>query len=189
MKNDSQKYHIRDVCTAANNPQSNAICKKIHTIGNILRTNIWGHIAKHVQNIWGQIADTKEYTWNIIDYHTWHESRHTLNFRQQPRQSYLQQRQVSQHTLIADWHAVFQKREHLFHENLIQNKQKWRWYNYHLEQGVLKKRWKLRKLDARTSGPYRVLQTQVNGTVTIVLRPGVSERLNISRVNRTKNEC
>jgi hypothetical protein len=49
MENDSQKCHIRDVCTAANNPQSDAICKRIHqTIGNILRTNIWGHTAKHM---------------------------------------------------------------------------------------------------------------------------------------------
>ncbi len=34
----------------------------------------------------------------------------------------------------------------------------------------------------RTSGPYRVLQTNVNGTLTIELQPGVSERLNIRRV-------
>ena len=39
-----------------------------------------------------------------------------------------------------------------------------------------------RTLDERTSGPYRVLQTQLNGTVTIELRPGVSERLNIRRI-------
>jgi hypothetical protein len=31
-------------------------------------------------------------------------------------------------------------------------------------------------------GPYRVLQTHVNGTITIELRPGVSERLNIRRI-------
>jgi hypothetical protein len=53
----------------------------------------------------------------------------------------------------------------------------------------MKKHWKPRKLDARTSGPYRVLQTHVNGTVTIELRPGVSERLDIQRVIRTKTEC
>jgi hypothetical protein len=91
--------------------------------------------------------------------------------------------------LIADWHAITQKRGHLIHENLIQENQKRRWYNYLSEQYVLKKCWKPRKLDARTSGPYRVLQTQVNGTVTIELRPGVSERVNTQRVNRTKNEC
>ncbi len=84
--------------------------------------------------------------------------------------------------LIADWHAITQKREHLIHENLMQENQKRRQYDYLPEQRVLKKRWKPHKLDKRTSGPYRVLQTHVNGTVTIELRPGVSERLNIRRV-------
>jgi hypothetical protein len=56
MENDSQKCHIRDVCTAANNPQSNAICKRIHqAIGNILR-QICGDI---LPNIWGHVANTK----------------------------------------------------------------------------------------------------------------------------------
>ncbi len=43
----------------------------------------------YVQHIWGQIANAKEYIWNIIDYHAWHESRSTLHFRQQPRQSFV----------------------------------------------------------------------------------------------------
>jgi hypothetical protein len=110
-----QNCHIRDVCTTAKNPQSNAVCERMHqTIGNILRTkymgtycqiygdilpNIWGHIAKHmgkhcqykiyVQHIWGQISNTKEYKWNIIDYHAWHESRSTFHLRQQPRQFFV----------------------------------------------------------------------------------------------------
>ncbi len=45
-----------------------------------------------------------------------------------------------------------------------------------------KEKWKPCKLGKRTSGPYRVLQTHVNGTLTIELRPGISERLNIRRV-------
>ena len=84
--------------------------------------------------------------------------------------------------LIADWHAITLKREHLIHENLLRENQKRRRYDYVPQQQVLKKRWKPRKLDERTSGPYRVLQTHVNGTVTIELRPGVSERLNIRRI-------
>jgi len=81
--------------------------------------------------------------------------------------------------LIADWHAITLRREHLINENLIRENQKRRRYDYLPQQRILKKRWKPRKLDERTSGPYRVLQTHVNGTVTIELRPGVSERLNI----------
>ena len=47
-----------------------------------------------IQNTWGQIADTKEYIWNIIYYHALHESRSTLNFRQQTRQSCIHQGHV-----------------------------------------------------------------------------------------------
>jgi hypothetical protein len=84
--------------------------------------------------------------------------------------------------LIANWRATTQKREHRIHEKLIQENQKRRWYDYLPEQRVLKKCWKLYKLDKRTSGPYRILQTHVNSTVTIELRPRVLERLNIQRV-------
>jgi hypothetical protein len=84
--------------------------------------------------------------------------------------------------LIANWHAITQKREHLIHENLLRENLKRRRHDYAPQQRILKKCWKPRKLDERTSGPYRVLQTHVNGTVTIGLRPGVSERLNIRRI-------
>ena len=84
--------------------------------------------------------------------------------------------------LIADWHAITMKREHLIHENLLRENQKRRRYDYMPQQCVLKKRWKPRKLDERTSGLYRVVQTHVNGTVTIESRPGVSERLKIRRI-------
>ena len=88
--------------------------------------------------------------------------------------------------LIPDWHAITLKREHLIHENLLRENQKRRRYDYMPQQRVLKKRWKPRKLEERTSGPYRVVQTHVNGTVTIELRPGVSERLNIRRITPYK---
>jgi hypothetical protein len=84
--------------------------------------------------------------------------------------------------LIADWHAITQKREHLIHENLLHENQKRRRHDYAPQQRVLKKCWKPCKLDERTSGLYRVLHTHVNGTVTIELGPGVSERLNIPRI-------
>ena len=38
------------------------------------------------------------------------------------------------------------------------------------------------KLGPWINGPYRVTQTHVNGTLTIELRQGVTERINIRRV-------
>jgi hypothetical protein len=42
--------------------------------------------------------------------------------------------------LIADWHAITQRQEHLINENLIIEKQKHHQYNYVLQQRVLKKK-------------------------------------------------
>jgi hypothetical protein len=80
--------------------------------------------------------------------------------------------------LIADWHKVTQRWEHLINEKLIRENQKHCRYIYAPQQRVLKKKWKPCKLGERTSGPYRVIQTHVNCTLTIELRSGVSERLN-----------
>jgi hypothetical protein len=88
--------------------------------------------------------------------------------------------------LISDWHTITQRQEHLMNENLISKNQKHQQYDYFPPQRVLKKKWKPRKLSERTSGPYRVLQTHVHGTLTIELQPGVSERLNIRRVTPYK---
>jgi hypothetical protein len=60
--------------------------------------------------------------------------------------------------------------------------QKRRGFGYAPQQRVLKKKWKPRKLDERTSGPYEIVQTHVNGAVTIQLRPGLTERINIRRI-------
>jgi hypothetical protein len=44
-----QNCHIRDVCTTAKYPQSNAVCERMHqTVRNILRTLVYGN---HPQNI------------------------------------------------------------------------------------------------------------------------------------------
>jgi hypothetical protein len=128
MENDSQKCHIRDHTSSAKHPQSNAICKRLHsTLGS---------------------------------------SPVCLVFNRD---------MILSIPLNANWHAITQKREYIIHENLMQENQKRRRYDYIPEQCILKKCWKPCKLDARTSGPYRVLQTHVNSTVTIELRPGVSE--------------
>jgi hypothetical protein len=50
-----QNCHIRDVCTTAKNPQSNAMCKRMHqTVGNVLRTLLHGEPPQ-------DMASAKEY--------------------------------------------------------------------------------------------------------------------------------
>jgi hypothetical protein len=61
----------------------------------------------------------------------------------------------------------------------MKENQKQRRYDYIPQHKILMKTWKPQKLGIRTTGPYTILQTHANGTVTIELRPGISERLNI----------
>ncbi len=43
--------HIRDVCTAAKNPLSNAVCERMHqTVGNVLRTLMHGKPPQNIAN-------------------------------------------------------------------------------------------------------------------------------------------
>ena len=146
------------------------------TVGNVLRTLLHGESPQN-------IATAKEFVDEALSIamHAMRVGMHTT-LGSSPGNLVFNRDMFLNIPLIADWHAITLKREHLIHENLLRENQKRRRYDYVPQQRVLKKRWKPRKLDERTSGPYRVLQTHVNGTITIELRPGVSERLNIRRV-------
>ncbi len=84
--------------------------------------------------------------------------------------------------LIADWHAVTKRREHLINTNLMRENRKSRRHDYAVDNRVLKKRHNPTKLGTRTSGQYKIVQTHVNGMVTIELRQGVTEHIIIRRI-------
>ena len=146
------------------------------TVGNVLRTLLHGEMPRN-------IATAKEFVDEALSIamHAMRVGIHTT-LGSSPGNLVFNRDMFLNIPLIADWHAITLRREHLINENLIQENQKRRRYDYLPQQRILKKCWKPRKLDERTTGPYRVLQTHVNGTVTIELRPGVSERLNIRRI-------
>ena len=84
--------------------------------------------------------------------------------------------------LIADWQAIQNHRSTIVNERLRKANMGRRTYDYVQGQKVLKKRHKPDKLGRRKEGPYKVTQVHTNGNVTIELRPGVTERINIRRV-------
>ena len=140
------------------------------TVGNVLRTLLHGEPSQN-------IATAKEFADEALSIamHTMRVGMHTT-LGSRPGNLVFNRDMFLNIPLIADWHAITLKREHLIHENLLRENQKKRRYDYVSQQRVLKKCWKPCKLDERTSRPYGVLQRHVNGTVTIELRPGVSER-------------
>ena len=84
--------------------------------------------------------------------------------------------------LIAGWKAIAKHWEQFINENLRCANRKRRQYDYAPGQKVLKKVHDPTKLGVRNSGPYTIERVHVNGNITIELRPGVLERINIHRV-------
>ena len=117
------------------------------TVGNVLRTLLH---SEPPQNI----ADAKEFVDEALSIamHAMRAGIHST-LGSSPGSLVFNRDMFLNIRLIANWHAITQKREHLIHETLIQENQKRRWYDYLPGQRVLKKHWKPCKLDARTSGP------------------------------------
>ena len=84
--------------------------------------------------------------------------------------------------LVADWKAITRAREQRVNENLRRENAKRRSYDYEQGQKVLKLVHKPTKLGRRTFGPFTIQRVHVNGNITMQLRPGLSERINVRRV-------
>jgi hypothetical protein len=84
--------------------------------------------------------------------------------------------------LIADWQAIACTCEHHVNENLQCTNRKQRQYDYAPGQQDPKKVHNPTKLGVRTEGPYTIERVHVNGNLTILLREGITARINIRRV-------
>jgi transposase InsO family protein len=173
-----QDSSVGDVPTSSYNPQANSICERMHqTMGNVLRTLLHGREAPKTIESAEELIDEAL----SITMHSMRSSVHTT-LGSSPGALVFNRDMFLNIPLVADWHAITTRREHLVNENLRRSNAKRRRFDYAPNQQILKKLHKPTKLGERTSGPYTVSQVHVNGTVTIQLRPGVSERINIRRI-------
>ncbi len=114
-----QKCHIRDVCTTATNPQSNAVCKRMHQmIGIVLRTLLHGESPQ-------DMANAKEYIDEALSI-AMHAMRAAIHSTlvSSPESLTFNRDMFLNIPLIADWHTITQRQEHLINENLIRENQK-----------------------------------------------------------------
>ncbi len=87
--------------------------------------------------------------------------------------------------LIADWQAITRNREALVNDMLLKNNQQRINYDYYIGQRVLKYDNTIKgKLTVKTSGLFEIVRVHINGTITIQLRAGVTERINICHTIR-----
>ena len=84
--------------------------------------------------------------------------------------------------LIADWKAIQKHREQLVNKALLKSNKKIINYDYHIGQKILKYDNSIAgKLESKKTGPFEISLLHTNGTVTILLRPGISEKIIIQR--------
>ena len=82
--------------------------------------------------------------------------------------------------LFAEWKAIQELREQLVNKTLLKSNQKRINYDYRDGQKILKYNNSIAgKLESKTTGPFEISHIHTNGTVTILLHPGISERINV----------
>ena len=118
-----QNCHIRDVCTTAKNPQSNSVCERMHqTVRNVLRILLHGEPPQN-------ITDAKQYVDEALSIamHAMRAGVHST-LGNSPGSLTYNRDMFLNIPLIADWHAITQRQEHLINDNLIRENQKRRRY-------------------------------------------------------------
>ena len=80
--------------------------------------------------------------------------------------------------LLADWQAILAQREQSVNDALLCANKKRINFDYQIGQKVLKYDKTLYgKLKPKTTGPFDILRVHSNSTVTISLRPGITEHV------------
>jgi len=106
------------------------------TVGNVLRTLLHGEPPQNIKNAKEYVDEAQS-----IAMHAMRVGVHST-MGSSPGNLVFNRGMFLNIPLIADWHAITLKREHLINENLMRENQKWRRYDYIPQQKVLKKTWK-----------------------------------------------
>jgi hypothetical protein len=161
----------------AKNLQSNAICERMHqTVNNVLRTLVHTNPPQNMtqaRDIIDNALTTAMHAMQTTVATTLESTPGALAFAQD---------MFLNMPLIADWQAIAHTHEHHVNENLRCANRKQCQYDYALGQQVLKKAHNSTKLGLRMEGCYTIERIHINGNVTILLREGITERINICRV-------
>lgn len=170
-------FGIKDKPTTSRNPTGNSICERMHReVGNLIRTKIHTtppRTLAEAQDLVDSELAAASHALRVNVSHVTGYSPGALAFH---RDMFLDI------PLIVDLLALRDRRRVVVDENLRRVNAKRSSYDYKVDDQVLKKRHEWTKLGERWDGPYTICRVHVNGNVTVELRPGVTERLNIRRV-------
>ena len=168
---------VEDKPTTSRNPQANAICERLHqTVANILRTIIIDNPPQHID----QATSAMDHALSTAMHVTRCATSRTLGIS--PGALVFQRDMFLDLPIVADLVQIQRKRQIMIDENLIRQNNKRRDFNYTVGQEVLIKTVNPSKLEPRAHGPYRIERVYTNGTIDVLRRENVIERINIRRV-------
>lgn len=168
---------IADKPTTSRNPQSNAVCERLHqTVANVLRTTIVDSPPANLDQANAAIDFALSTTMHVTRCAVSRAlgiSPGALVFR---RDMFLDL------PIMVDLVKIQQRRQLMIDENLMRQNKKRRDFNYAVGQEILIKAVNPSKLEPRAHGPYRIERVYTNGTIDVLRRENVIERINIRRV-------
>jgi hypothetical protein len=168
---------IQDKAVSKLNPQSNAICERMH------RT-----VADHIRNLFrAQPPNNVDAANDIIDTAlaaTGYALRASVNrpLRTSPSVIAFHRDMILNVPLFADLALIRNHRQVLVDEQLRRANLRRHSYYYQPGQQVYLRIRNPTKLGPRSTGPYAITQVHANGTITVQRRAHVTERINIRRV-------
>lgn len=168
---------IQDVPTTARNPQSNAICERMHqTVGNLLRALCHTNPPQNVVDA-NELVDSALAT-------AMHAMRSTVHrsLEVAPGALVFHRDMFLDIPLHADLLAIQARRQNIVNENLRRSNLRRRTFDYQVGQQVMIVHHNPATLGPRVQGPFPIHQVHVNGTVSIRHGPHVVERINICRL-------
>jgi hypothetical protein len=170
---------IQGVPTTVKNPQSNAINERIHqTVANILRTYVHTRVLNNADQA-AIVMDTALATAS-------HAVRCAVNrsIGNSPGSVVFQRDMFLPIQVVADLDAMRERRQLRIDNNLVRENRRRTFRDYEVGDQVLvvDRDHNRRKLAPTTEGPYIISQVFVNGTVLIMRRANVYERINIRRL-------
>lgn len=172
-----QRYNIRPGISTVKNPMSNSIVERLHqTIANTLRATLSQHQV--IQN------ETFERIADLALQRAAHAVNSTVHrtLKTTPGALVFQRDMILNIPMIADLQFIADNRQQLVDRRTMETNRKRISYDYQPNDEVLVLAYKPDKLDARASGPFRILETHCNGTVVIQRAPNLTERINIRRI-------
>ena len=170
-------FGVRDVPTTSRNPTANGICERMHqTVANVLKTKIQAHPPRTLGDARALVDEALATASHAIRSNVSQVTGYSPGALAFHRDMFLDV------PLVVDLMAIRERRQLAVDANLRRVNAKRTSYDYQVGQKVLKKRHEWSKLGEKWDGPFSIERVHVNGNITIAIRDGVTERLNIRRV-------